>query len=299
MKAALFALTLALAAALPAVFAQQSGNITFKSTELASGLYMLEGVGGFAGGNLGLSVGEDGVILIDDSMPPLTNNMKAAIAALTDQKVDFVINTHIHGDHTGGNVAMTQAGATIVAHDNIRRRMLEEGVSTGAGTVKAPKGALPVLTFSDAITFHLNGHEARVFHAKNAHTDGDAIIHFPGADVIHTGDIFFNGMFPFIDLNSGGSVEGFIAAQEEILSLAGEKTKIIPGHGPLAQKSDLQTAVNMLKDCNKKVTALVAQGKSEEEVIASNPLAEYHDKWNWAFITTERMTRTLYRDAKK
>ena len=278
-------------------FAQQ--NISFKSNEVAKGLYMLEGVGGFAGGNIGVSVGEDGVILIDDSLPPLVKTLTDAIAKLTDKPVDFVINTHVHGDHIGGNEAMGKAGATIVAHDNIRRRLVKDGIDGPSGKVTAPKNALPVITFSDAVTFHLNGLEAHVFHVKHAHTDGDAIIHFPGVDVIHTGDVMFNGMFPFIDLDTGGDVDGYIAAQEKILSLCGDKTKIIPGHGPLASKADLETALNMLKDAKTKVAALVAKGMSADEVVAANPLAEYHDKWNWIFITTERMTKTLYRSLKK
>jgi glyoxylase-like metal-dependent hydrolase (beta-lactamase superfamily II) len=218
-------------------------NIDFKSTELTPGLHMIEGVGGFAGGNMALSVGEDGVILIDDSLPPLSDKLIAAIAKITDQKVDFVINTHVHGDHTGGNEAFGKAGATIVAHDNIRKRMLEG----------KPKDALPVLTFAHGLTFHLNGEEARVIHLAKAHTDGDAIIHFPGADVIHTGDICFNGMFPFIDLNSGGSVDGYIAGQEKIITMAGENTKIIPGHGPLATRADLEKNLAVLKDAKKLV----------------------------------------------
>jgi len=297
MKARLIAMAIAVVFSSASLLAQQ--NITFKSTEIVPGLYMLEGVGGFSGGNLGLSVGADGVILIDDALPPLSDIMKAAIAEITEKPVDFVINTHVHGDHTGGNEAMAKAGATVVAHDNIRRRMLAEGIPTGSGNKPAPKGALPVLTFSDAITFHLNGLEAHVFHVMNAHTDGDAVIHFPGVDVIHTGDIMFNGMFPYIDLDSGGSVDGYIAAQKKVLSLAGDKTKIIPGHGSLASKQDLEAALAMLVDAKQKVAALADKGMSADEVVAANPLAPYHDKWNWVFITTERMTRALYRDHTK
>ena len=275
------------------------GQVSYKSTEVADGLYMLEGVGGFTGGNLGLSVGADGVVLIDDGLPPLVDTMKAAIAKLTDKPVDYVINTHVHGDHIGGNEAMTKAGATIVAHDNIRKRLLADGIQTRSGKVKAPKEVLPVLTFSDTMTFHLNEKAAHAFHAKHAHTDGDAIIHFTDVNVIHTGDIFFNGMFPFIDLDSGGSVDGYIKAQEKILSLSDDQTKIIPGHGPLASKADLQTALDVLKDCKSKVAAMVSDGKSEADILAANPLAQYHEKWNWAFITTERMTKTLIRDLNK
>lgn len=298
MKAIHFVAILASALSVNLAFSQDGGNISFKSTEVAKGLYMLEGVGGFAGGNLGLSVGPDGVILIDDSLPPLTGTMKAAISEITKEPVDYVVNTHVHGDHIGGNESMAKDGATIVAHDNIRKRMIEHGVPTGNGTIEAPKGALPVITFSDEVTFYLNDNKAQVIHVAHAHTDGDAIIHFTDADVIHTGDVMFNGLFPFIDLDSGGSVDGYIKAQEKVLSLAGDKTKIIPGHGPLASKSELEASVAMLKDGKKIISALVAKGMSADEVVAANPLEAY-EKMNWQFITTERMVRTFYRDIKK
>ena len=227
----------AMLALLPAVFLMpvlaQDAEISYKSTELAPGLYMLEGQGGFAGGNLGLLTGEDGVVLIDDGLPPLTGILLAAIGQLTDDPVGFVINTHFHGDHVGGNEALGQDGATIVTHDNVRHRLVADGMTTADGKVPAPKDALPVLTFSDSITFHLNGREAFVFHVEHAHTDGDAVIHFREDNVIHAGDVMFNGLFPFIDLDSGGSVDGYIAAQERILALANEQIKIIPGHGPI------------------------------------------------------------------
>ena len=300
MKARLFLSFLILASAPYGLFAHQDApKITYKATEVGKGLYMLEGQGGFAGGNLGLLVGEDGVILIDDGLPPLAETMKAAIAKLTKSSVDFVINTHVHGDHTGGNVAMTEAGATIVAHDNIRAHMVAKGVPSGNGTVPAPKDALPVITFSDQVSFHLNGQQAKVIHVPHGHTDGDAFIHFTGLNVIHTGDMMFHGLFPFIDLDSGGSVNGYISGQKKILSLADDNTKIIPGHGPLASKADLQAAVDMLEDAKALVATMVKAGKSEDEVVAANPLVKYHEKWNWGFITTERMTRTLVRGLSK
>ena len=264
----------------------QEGDISWKSTELAPGLYMLEGQGGFAGGNLGLITGDDGVVLIDDGLEPLAAVTVAAIESLTGDPVDFVINTHAHGDHTGANEVLHGKGATVVAHDNLRRQMVNDGSN---------RAALPELTFTDAVTFHLNGHTANVFHVANAHTDGDAVIHFPEVNIIHTGDAMFNKLFPFIDLDSGGSVSGFIAAQKKILSIADDETKIIPGHGVLANKADLQAAVDMLEDAQARVKALVDAGKSQEEVIAENPLADYEDAWTWDFITAERMTATIYR----
>ena len=163
------------------------------------------------------------------------------------------------------------------------------------GEVPTPRDALPVLTFSDSVTFHLNDREAFVFHVERAHTDGDAVIHFRADNVIHAGDVMFNGLFPFIDLDAGGSVDGYIAAQERILALADDRTRIVPGHGPLAGKQDLKAAVDMLKDARDRVRTMVKAGKTEQEILTANPLAEYHEGWNWGFITTEIMTKTLVR----
>ena len=264
----------------------QEQNISWKSTELAPGLYMLEGQGGFPGGNLGLITGDDGVVLIDDGLEPLVAVTVAAIESLTGDPIDFVINTHAHGDHVGANEVLHRKGATIVAHENLRTRMVKDGSN---------RAALPELTFTDAVTFHLNGHTARVFHVANAHTDGDSVIHFPEVNIIHAGDVMFNHLFPYIDLDGGGSVAGFIAGQKKIIALADDQTKIIPGHGALANKADLQAAVDMLEDAQARVKALVDAGKSQQEVLAENPLADYEDGWSWEFITTERMTETIYR----
>jgi len=281
------------------VIADEKQPLHFSTTEVAPGLHMLMGVGGFTGGNIGLSIGEDGVILIDDSMPPMLDIMKTAIKSVTDQPVDFLINTHVHGDHTGNNEAMAKSGTHIVAHQNLRKHLIAKGIRGKDGMVPAPKAALPVITFSDEMSFHLNNEEAHIFHVAHAHTDGDAVIHFTSSNVIHTGDTLFNGMFPYIDLNSGGSVEGFIAAQQKILSLADDKTKIIPGHGPLANKADLQASINMLEDSKSIIKKLLASGKNEEDIVSLNPLKKYHDKWNWGFITTERMTRQLVKGLAK
>jgi glyoxylase-like metal-dependent hydrolase (beta-lactamase superfamily II) len=264
----------------------QEGEISWKSTEVAPGLFMLEGQGGFAGGNLGLVTGDDGVVLIDDGVEPLVAVTVAAIESLTGDPVDFVINTHAHGDHTGANEAYSGNGATVVAHENLRSQMIKDG---------SRRSALPTLTFTDAVTFHLNGHAAKVFYVANAHTDGDSVIHFPEVNVIHAGDVMFNKLFPFIDMDSGGSVNGFIAGQKKILALADDETKIIPGHGMLANKADLQAAVDMLEDARDRVAELVVAGKSMEEVVAENPLADYDEGWSWGFITAERMTEQLYR----
>lgn len=273
----------------------QSPEVSLKATEVVPGLIMLEGEGGFVGGNMTLLAGDDASILIDDGLEPYGALLLAAINEHAARPVDFVINTHAHGDHVGSNRALHMSGATIVAHDNIRKRLIESGWQTADGKRPPVAEELPQITFSDAVTFHLNGHTAHVFHVEHAHTDGDSMIHFTDINVIHASDVFFNGLFPYIDLDSGGSVAGYLAAQARVLALADEDTKIIPGHGPLANKADMQTAHEMLIDANARVKALVDAGKSEDQVLADNPLADYHDVWNWDFITTRKMTQMLYR----
>jgi len=285
MKSRLMACLVMVALAAPAVAQQDDSN--WKSQQVVPGIYMLESDRGFAGGNLGLLVGDDGVVLIDDGVPTITATTVAAVENLTGDPINFVINTHAHGDHTGANAHYMQQGATIVAHDNLRDALTRDD--------QYDQSALPELTFSDSVTFHLNGHTAYVFHIPAAHTGGDAAIHFTDVNVIHTGDVLFNRLFPFIDLDGGGSVDGYIAGQKRLVALADGNTKIIPGHGPLASRVDLQAALDMLVDAKARVKALVDAGKSLDEVKAANPLTAY-DAWSWDFITTERMIETLYRD---
>ena len=257
-------------------------------TEAAPGIYMLDGANGFSSA-MTLMVGDQHVLLVDDGMAPIAADLMATIEELSGRRADFVVNTHVHGDHVGSNAILAEDGTVVFAHDNIRKRLVEDAESAGGS------GGLPVVTFADAVTFHVNGQEAYVFHVAAAHTDGDAVIHFRDANVIVAGDLHFNYMFPFIDLDSGGNVDGFIAGQQKIISLADDDTVIIPGHGALADKADLQAAVDMLVDARVRVKNLVDQGLSQDEVLAANPLADYHDTWNWGFITTEKMTTTLYR----
>jgi len=271
----------------------------FATTEVAPGIYMISGVGGFTGGNIGLSVGEDGVVMIDDSMPPLLDKIKKAIKTITEQPVDFLINTHVHGDHTGNNEAVGKDGTRIVAHENLRLNMLEKGLKTKDGSKPMPKAALPVITFSHAMNFHLNGEDVKIFHVAKAHTDGDAVIHYQNANVIHAGDALFNQMFPYIDLSNGGSIDGYIKAQKKIFELTDDKTQIIPGHGKLANKTQLKESIDMLIDSRNIISQLINEGKTEEEVVKANPLAKYHEQWNWFFITTEKMTRQIYKGLAK
>ena len=290
----LFALSLALLAA-PALAQRDFSKVEIKATEVAAGVYMLEG----AGGNIGLSVGADGAFVIDDQFAPLAPKIMAAIKAFDDRPVEFVLNTHWHGDHTGGNEAFGLAGAHIVAHDNVRRRLKEGLKRETSETPPAPEGALPVVTFSDQVSFYWNGRDIRVIHLDDAHTDGDAIIHFRDANVIHTGDIYFNGGYPYIDLQSGGAFDGLIAAQDAILSLCDDKTVIIPGHGPVSSKAVMGPYVAMLKDVRARIAALIAQGLTEDQAVKADPLKDLNETWGKGFITGEALTRTVYKSLKR
>jgi glyoxylase-like metal-dependent hydrolase (beta-lactamase superfamily II) len=248
-----------------------------------------------AGGNIGVSAGPDGVFLVDDQYAPLTDRVIRAIRSFSDRPVRFVINTHWHQDHTGGNENLGKAGAIIVAHDNVRKRMsVEQFMEAFNRTVPpAPTGALPVVTFDRSVTFYLNGDEIHAFHVARAHTDGDAIIHFRRADVVHMGDVFFNGRYPFIDLGSGGSVEGVIAAADLVLALAGEQTKIIPGHGPLATAKELREYRDMLIQVRDRVASLIAQGQTLDEVLAARVTAP----WDGRFTgDAQRLVRYIYQE---
>ena len=250
---------------------------------------MFEGVGGFSS-NMGALIGDEHVLLIDNGMAYITASLVAALQELAGRPVDYVINTHMHGDHVGSNAALAGEGATIFAHDKLRSRLAEKPELAGG-----PAG-LPVVTYADKMTFHVNGQQAIAYHFEHAHTDGDSVIHFPQANVIDAGDLFFNYQFPFIDLDSGGSVDGFIKGQQRIIAMSDENTKIIPGHGPLASRADLEVSVNMLIDARSRVQELVAKGMSQDDVVAANPLADYREQWDWFFIDGNKLTTTMYRD---
>ncbi len=276
--------------ATPMASAQDWMATSFDHTEVSPGIYLLTGADGdLPVGATGLMVGDEYVVLIDDSFTPLGPALLEKIKELAGRPADFVINTHAHGDHTGSNQFQAEQGSIIVAHDNLRRRM-ENDPEQNTGP-----GALPVITFSDEMTFHVNGIEAYVFHIASAHTDGDAAILFREPNVIAPGDLLFRGLFPFIDLDSGGSVAGYKAGMQRLIDMSDEKTKFLSGHGPVATRADVQKDLNMLFDAEARVKTLIDKGMSEEEIVAANPLSLYHDDYNWGFITTERMTRTLIR----
>ena len=275
--------------AAPAAGQQDMSQVEIRTIELESGLFMLMG----RGGNIGLSVGDDGTFLIDDQFAPLTDRIMAAVAAVSDQPVRWVLNTHWHGDHTGGNENLGTAGAMIVAHENVYRRMNPAEFAELVGrSGQAPRAALPVVTFDDGVRFHWNGRHILVTHVGEAHTDGDAIVHFPRANVFHMGDTFFNGRYPFIDVDSGGGVDGVIAATNFVLERSSEGTRIIPGHGELASPADLRDYRDMLETVRLRVAGLVTNGRTEDQVVAAAPTADLDAAWG---ENPERFVRAVYR----
>ncbi|MGH8035185.1 MAG: MBL fold metallo-hydrolase, partial [Lysobacterales bacterium] len=259
--------------ALPFGALSQEKKVEFIATPLSGTVTMLTG----SGGNVGISAGEDGVYIVDDQVKPITDQLLEAIRKVSDKPIRFVINTHYHGDHAGGNELIGGTGAIIIAHENVYRRMSTEQFSKfmKESTAPWPAGALPVITFSDQATLHLNGEAATVYHVANGHTDGDAIVHFPVSNVIHMGDIYFNGLYPFIDLDAGGTLQGMLEAVNFALRLTNEDTRIIPGHGPLATANDLIAYRDFLVQSRDRVQILIDQDKSLEETIAATPTAQW------------------------
>jgi glyoxylase-like metal-dependent hydrolase (beta-lactamase superfamily II) len=267
--------------------------VTITTEKLTENIYMFQG----AGGNIGISIGEDGVFVIDDQFAALSDKIIAAIKMLSDKPIKFLANTHHHGDHTGGNVNMAKQGATIMAHDNVRVR-LELPKSDGTA---AQKEALPMITFNDTMSLYLNGEKVLIFHVDNAHTDGDALLYFTQSNVLHTGDTYFQGRYPYIDLNSGGSVNGYIASAKKALMLINETTQIIPGHGKLSNKTEFQGFLDMLETLKRATEAEIAKGKTEEEVTANTSLTKTYDAlgYSWNFISSEKFRGILYNSLKK
>ena len=292
--AAALALALSLAGSTTPLLAQgrDFSKVEIKTQQVAPGIYMLQG----AGGNIGLSVGDDCAFLVDDPFAPLTDKIKAAVAAVTPKPVRFVFNTHWHGDHTGGNENVGGSGVLIVAHDNVRTRLAAGQFNElfGRTVPPAPGVALPVITFTDAVTFHLNGDDIYAFHVPPAHTDGDAVVVFRKADVIHTGDLLFHGGYPVLDVPSGGSLSGMIAAADRVLALTGPSTKLIPGHGELATPADLRAFRDMLSTVRDRVLPLVRSGKTADEVIAAKPLADLEASWGQSFVKTDNFLRAVH-----
>ena len=264
--------------------------VQIKVHHVAGSVYMLEGMGG----NIGVSVGSDGIVIVDDQYAPLAPKIKAALATITEEPVRFVINTHYHGDHTGGNEVFGEE-APIIAHDNVRKRLAAGVDLPGHKVPPAPAVALPVITFDDRVTIHLNGEEVRAVHLPPGHTDGDSVIFFTRSNVVHMGDDFFNGRFPFIDIDSGGSARGLIRALDELLPVIPEKAKIIPGHGPLATKADLESYLGMLKSTMAAVEAAARAGKSAAQMKEEKILAPW-ESWSGGFISADSLIDTYLRE---
>jgi glyoxylase-like metal-dependent hydrolase (beta-lactamase superfamily II) len=293
-------LVLGFAAALwtvPSLAQQDPATVQIQTQKLAGNVFMLMG----DGGNIGLSTGADGSVLIDTEYAPLNAKILAAVRGAGGSDVKYVINTHWHGDHTGGNEPLGKAGALIIAHDNVLARLSTEQFMAAFNqkVPPAPAAARPVVTFPKRATFYLNGDVVQIVHIANAHTDGDSIVHFTNANVIHTGDTYMKDVYPFIDVGSKGSIDGFIAAADAVLSRSNANTKIIPGHGALANRADMQRFHDMLVAARGKIQALIDQGMSEDQVVAAAPTAEFDDPWGKGFMTPEQFTRFSYQSLKR
>jgi len=275
---------------------QDFSKVQIKVTKVAGNIYMLEG----AGGNIAASVGEDGIVIVDDQFAPLAEKIQAALKFLgiTDKPVRFVINTHYHGDHTGGNEPFANTGSTIIAQDNVRKRLEAGGSAGNGGSLKmefkpSPKVALPVITFEHDVTVHLNGEDIRALHFPAGHTDGDAVIFFPKNNVVHMGDDFVRYGFPFIDVTSGGSVQGMISAMEKVSAELPKDVKVIPGHGGLSNLDDVREFVQMLKETSAAVQKAIDSHKTVEQ-MKQEKILEPWKKWSSGFIDSDKFIETLY-----
>ncbi len=295
MRAQFSALLLLTAASMPAYAQQDFSKVEIKAEPLAPGVAVLFG----AGGNIGVSYGEDGTVLVDDQFAPLTPKIQKAVADLGASPVKYLINTHWHFDHSGGNENFGKAGALIMAQDNVRVRMAAGGTVAGNVAPPAAKAALPVVTYSDGLKLHLNGEEVRVIHMPAAHTDGDSIVYWTKSNVIHMGDLFMLKVsFPFVDTGSGGNVRGFVTAADKVLALANDQTKIIPGHGEIATKADLQNHRNMIAGTIAKVEAAIKKGKTLEQIKAMRPADGYGVNAK-GFINADDFVEVIYKSVAK
>ena len=256
-------------------------RVNIKTTQVAGNIYMLEG----AGGNIGVSVGTDGILLVDDQFAPLAEKIRNALKELGEGPLKFLVNTHFHGDHTGGN-AVFGAEAHIVAHTNVRKRLEMKS---------PPKEALPVVTFDDSLSIHFNGEEIRIIHFPNSHTDGDSVVFFTGSNVVHMGDLFFSGRFPYVDLNNGGDVDGLIKHLEELLAELPPDVKLIPGHGPLSDINDLKMYHQTLVETTDLIRDRIEAGKSLEEIQAAG-LPKKWRAWGAGFVSTGQWIEIVYRN---
>lgn len=284
--------TMMLAAAAAPLAAQDFSTVEIRAEQVAPGVHVLFG----AGGNIGVSTGPDGTFIIDDQFAPLTPKIIAALAKLSDKPVRFVLNTHWHGDHSGGNENLGRAGALIVAHDNVRVRMSSEQfvASMQRKVPPSPAIALPVVTFDSSSSFHINGDTIRALHVDRAHTDGDSLVHFAKANVVHMGDTYFSAGYPFVDLSSGGSFDGLLRTLARALEIGNEQTRYIAGHGPVTGKAELAAYRAMIADIVGKVRARIAAKKSVDQIVASKPTAAYDAARGGGFIKPDVLVRTIH-----
>jgi cyclase len=278
--------------------APDPAKIEYRTQKVAEGLNVLFG----GGGNIAVLTGPDGAFVVDSDIVEMSAKLRGALALVTDQPPRFLVNTHFHFDHAGGNATIGRSGTVIVAHDNVRKHLMtRQVVSPGVEIVTEPmaRDGLPVVTFDDGVRFHVNGEEIAVYHVANAHTDSDALVFFEQANVLHTGDLMMSIGYPFVDSANGGSLAGLIAAQEKALGLSNEKTRVIPGHGSLVGKADLQAYHDMLATIRGRVAELVRKGRSLEQVQAAAPSKEFDERWGKGFFTADAFVQRVYIELSK
>jgi glyoxylase-like metal-dependent hydrolase (beta-lactamase superfamily II) len=293
MRLLIFATLIASLVAVDTVAQQDFSKVEIKVTKVAGNVYMLEG----SGGNIGVSAGSDGILIVDDQFAPLADKIKAALKTVGEGKLKFILNTHWHGDHTGGN-AVFGPEAPIIAQTNVRKRLAEGLAAPNRNVKPAPKEALPVITFDQSLSVHFNGEEIRVIHFPHGHTDGDSVIFFTSSNVVHMGDDFFAGRFPFVDLASGGDVEGVTKNVGDIISKLPAGVKIIPGHGPLSTVDDLKLYHRMLVETTDIVRKKMAAGKTLDQ-IKSEGLADEWKTWGTGFIKTDQWIEITFQSLSK
>jgi glyoxylase-like metal-dependent hydrolase (beta-lactamase superfamily II) len=283
-------------AAPPAAPGRDFSKVEMKTTDLGHQTYMIEG----DGGNITAAVGQDGIIMVDGEFAPLHDKIKAAIEAVSKQPIKFLVNTHFHGDHTGGNEPFSKDGAVVVAHTNVKKRLAAGTTNglTGAKTAALTGGALPAKTYDGATTLKVKGRMAALKHIANAHTDGDTYVWFKDANVLSTGDTFTNGRYPNIDFANGGNIKGMIAAADAYLKIVNGQTKIVPGHGPLADKAKLVEYRAMLVTSRDRIAKLIKDGKSEDDVVAAKPCADFDSKMGMTEQASKNWLRVVYNSLK-
>jgi cyclase len=281
---------------MPFLYAQEQAELQVGAEKLAEKLYMLWDSGGM--GNTTVLTGDDGVLMIDTKVENSVDKLLAKIAELSEKPISFAIITHWHFDHVGGNEKVAKTGATIIAHENVRKHMgIEHDMKIlNTKVPPAPEIARPLVTFKKEITFHLNGEDVKVFHVEPGHTDGDSVIYFQNANVIHMGDLYFEGFYPYIGIYSGGSINGMIKVINQILPMIDENTKVVPGHGPLSNKAQLQEYVSMLTAIRDNVSRLIQEGNTMEEVIAAKPTQASDEKWGKGFLPPDQFAKLVYMD---